>query len=95
METIRHAVALDFLRHLGEPVFCEDFNGFGYHMMVFSLADGVDGELALGRASAFDRIFGGPFGPVIDKAGLLTGDAFPFAATSTAEDAEFFRVVLL
>ena len=36
-----------FMRRLGEPVFLEDFNTFGFDMLIFTFADGVEGELAL------------------------------------------------
>src|SRR5262245_49309406 len=36
-----------FMRRLGQPVFLEDFNTFGFDMVLFTYADGVEGELAL------------------------------------------------
>ena len=45
-----------FLGRLGEPVFLEDFSGFGLDMVVFIFANGVKGELAFGYVSGFDRI---------------------------------------
>ncbi len=45
-----------FLGRLGEPVFLEDFSGFGLDMIVFIFAKGVKGELAFGHVSGFDRI---------------------------------------
>ena len=40
----------ELLQRLGHPVFAEDFSGFGFDMLLFILSDGVDGELACGRA---------------------------------------------
>ena len=47
-----------FLGRLGEPVFFEDFSECGFDMVVFVFSDGMEGELALGRASGFDHIHG-------------------------------------
>jgi len=66
-----------FLGRLGEPVFLEDFSGFGFDMIVFIFASGVEGELALGRASGFDHIHGGPFDVLVDKEGILDQKVFP------------------
>src|SRR5438105_457538 len=32
-----------FMRKLGEPVFLEDFNDFGFDMVIFTFANGVEG----------------------------------------------------
>jgi predicted nucleotidyltransferase len=66
-----------FLGHLGEAVFFEDFSDFGFDMVVFILSGGVEGELALGRASGFDHIHGGPFEILVDKEVILEGHVFP------------------
>jgi hypothetical protein len=66
-----------FLGHIGEPVFLEDFSGFGFDMVVFIFSGGVEGELALGRASGFDHIHGGSFEVLVDKEGILEGHVFP------------------
>lgn len=75
----------DFLGKLGEPVFREDFNGFGFDMVIFVLASGVEGEIAFGRTSGFDHLHGGPFEPVIDRAGVLRGKIFSPRQLSDAE----------
>jgi hypothetical protein len=66
-----------FLGHIGDPVFLEDFSGFGFDMVVFIFSGGVEGELALGRASGFDHIHGGSFEVLVDKEGILEGKVFP------------------
>jgi predicted nucleotidyltransferase len=66
-----------FMRRLGQPVFLEDFNDFGFDMVWFTFADGVEGELALARESRFDHIHGGPYKVLVDKKGLLDGKTFP------------------
>src|SRR5215210_5763743 len=66
-----------FMRGLGQPVFLEDFNDFGFDMVLFTFADGVEGELALARESRFDHIHGGPDKVLVDKKGLLAGKTFP------------------
>jgi predicted nucleotidyltransferase len=77
----RHA----FMRQLGEPVFLEDFNQFGFDMMIFTYADGVQGELAMERESNFEHIHGGPYKILIDKKGLLVGKVFPLLAPTEAQ----------
>jgi predicted nucleotidyltransferase len=66
-----------FMRRLGEPVFLEDFNGFGFDMVLFIFEDGVKGELALSKAKSFLHIHDGPYRVLVDKIGLLKGVVFP------------------
>lgn len=66
-----------FLRQIGQPVYLEDFDGFGFDMVIFILEDGVKGELALARASHFLHIHGGPHRTLVDKTGILEGVSFP------------------
>jgi hypothetical protein len=65
------------MAELGELVFLEDFNGFGFDLLLFIYADGVEGELALARASGFEQIVSGPFTALVDRGGLPTPRAFP------------------
>jgi predicted nucleotidyltransferase len=80
-----------FLGRLGAPVFFEDFSDFGFDMIVFVFSDGVEGELALGRASGFDHIHGGPFEVLVDKEGILEGRVFPLLQSTQAEQRETLR----
>lgn len=66
-----------FMEQLGEPVYLEDFNGFGFDMILFIYADGCQGELGLARASHFLHIHGGPYRVLVDKGNLLRGVDFP------------------
>ncbi len=66
-----------FVRQLGEPVFLEDFDEYGFDLLNFIFADGVEGELALGRAGGFHSIHGGPHVVLLDKTGILAGAMFP------------------
>jgi predicted nucleotidyltransferase len=66
-----------FMRQLGEPVYLEDFDGFGFDMVLFIFEDGIKGELALARASSFLHIHEGPYRVLVDKRGLLEGVTFP------------------
>jgi predicted nucleotidyltransferase len=78
------AVRHEFVRRLGNPVYLDDFNDFGFDMMQFTFEDGVEGELALARESRFDHIHGGPHTVLVDKKGLLEGRTF--APYHPAED---------
>jgi len=80
-----------FLRLLGEPVFLEDFNGYGFDMVNFIFADGTEGELALGRESHFTHIHGGPYRVLLDKKPILAGAVFPWHEPAQAEQIETLR----
>jgi len=70
----------DFVRSWGEPVSLEDvrnFEGLGFDMVLFELADGVKGELAFGAERNLLSIHGGPYEPLVDRVGLLDGVVFP------------------
>jgi hypothetical protein len=83
-----------FLKQLGEPVLQEDFNDFGFDMILFIFTTGVEGELALGREGAFDLLHGGPFTPLIDKKGILTEKVFPWNKPTEAAQREICRHLL-
>jgi hypothetical protein len=63
-----------FMRLLGEPLFLETF-GLP-DTLFFVLADGTEGELAVGRESAFREVAGGPHRVLLDKTGVLDGASF-------------------
>lgn len=77
-----------FLGRLGEPVFFEDFSECGFDMVVFVFSDGMEGELALGRASGFDHIHGKPFEVLVDKEGIMEGRVFPLHRPSQVQQRE-------
>jgi predicted nucleotidyltransferase len=69
-----------FMRSWGDPLRLEDvwnFEGLGFDMIRFQLADGVHGELALGHTENMMRIHGGPYRVLVDRTGLLDGVVFP------------------
>ena len=63
-----------FVRLLGEPVFVETFAR--PDTLFFILADGTEGELAVGRESAYREVANGPHWVLLDKTGVLEGAAF-------------------
>ncbi len=63
-----------FVRLLGEPVFVETFAQ--PDPLFFILADGTEGELAVGRESAYREVASGPHRVLLDKTGVLEGAAF-------------------
>ena len=77
-----------FLRLLGEPLFLENFQDFGFDLIVFILADGTEGELALGRESHFSHIHGGPYRTLLDKKDILSGVVFPWYEPDHARQIE-------
>ena len=84
----------EFMERLGQPVFLEHFDGFGFDMFVFVLDDGVQGELGLGGPDDFLHIHGGPFETLVDKEGLLEGVEFPRQGPSEAQQRETLREAL-
>ncbi|HWQ13772.1 MAG TPA: nucleotidyltransferase domain-containing protein [Roseiflexaceae bacterium] len=78
-----------FLRQLGEPLFLEDFDIPNF--VFFVLADGAEGELALGREGDFAHTHAGPHRVLLDKTGVLAGAAFPWRAPAPAEQVERLR----
>lgn len=80
------------MAQLGEPVLLEDFDGFGFDMLLFIYADGVEGELVLARASGIEQIASGPFTALVDRDGVLPPQAFPPAPKpNEAEQREQLR----
>lgn len=82
-----------FLRRLGTPLFMRDFTDYGFDLILFTLADGTEGELGLGRAGHFTHIHGGPYTVLLDKRGVLAGAVFPVAAVPEADQVETLRAV--
>ena len=79
---------------LGDPVFLEDYAGFGFDMVVFIFSNGVEGELALGRTSNFDHIHSGPFEVLVDKERHLEGKVFPSYEPAEEDQRETLRWLL-
>ena len=70
----------EFIADWGEVVILRDlvdFEGLGFDMVQFELADGVHGELAFGHTDNFMVIHGGPYEVLVDREGLLDGVEFP------------------
>ena len=64
----------------GKPTTLRDvwnFEGLGFDMTAFTLADGVHGEVAYGTTANFMALHGGPHEVLVDKTGLLEGVVFP------------------
>lgn len=77
-----------FLRRLGEPMFLEDYHGYGVDLVCFVFADGTEGELVFGRESHFLHMHEGPYTTLLDKKRLLAGTVFPGYRPTQAEQIE-------
>jgi predicted nucleotidyltransferase len=69
-----------FMEAWGPPVWMHevwDFEGLGFDMVLFELADGVRGELALGHDRNFRALHGGPHVVLVDPTSFLEGVEFP------------------
>jgi hypothetical protein len=87
----------EFVAAWGQPVFTDvtsDFEGLGFDMLHFVLADGVTGEVAVGHPGNFRRLHGGPYRILVDKAGLLDGVEFPLVSKSPEEQRSATRRAL-
>lgn len=84
-----------FMERLGEPVFLEYFDGFGFDMFVFIFDNGIHGELGIAKPNSFLHIHGGPFKTLVDKQGLLEAVEFPWQRPSEAQQVKFLRRELL
>jgi predicted nucleotidyltransferase len=74
--SLRH----ELIRRWGDPEWLEDvpnFEGLGFDMVRFRLADGVDGEIAFGHIENLTAMHGGPYEVLIDRIGVLEGVEFP------------------
>ena len=60
-----------FVRHLGKTIFLQDYHGNDTDLVFFILADGIEGEIALGRESHFTHILMSPHKVLLDKTGCL------------------------
>jgi predicted nucleotidyltransferase len=71
---------LDFVLPMGEPeqvTEYPDFEGLGFDLVHFELADDVTGEVAYAHTGNFTTMHGGPYEVFVDRAGLLDGVTFP------------------
>jgi predicted nucleotidyltransferase len=69
-----------FMHSWGEPISREDvwnFEDLGFDLIVFQLADGVRGEVALGTSENLMQMHGGPHDVLVDRTGMLDGITFP------------------
>lgn len=78
-----------FVQQLGEPVFLVTFNRS--NLIFYVLADGVEGEIGIGRASDFGAIHYGPFVVLVDKPGILAGRVFAEPVLNSQEQTENLR----
>lgn len=84
----------EFFKRFSEPVLLEHFDGFGFDMYVFVLAEGIQGELALAKPDHFDHIHGGPYEVLVDKAGLLEDVEFPWQRPTESQQLDQLRTHL-
>ena len=69
-----------FVEEMGKPDRLDDhanFEGLGFDLVHFELADGVNGEIAFGHTGNFLSLHGGPHEVLVDRIGLLDGITFP------------------
>jgi hypothetical protein len=84
-----------FVRKLGAPVFLETFSADGVDGVCFTLADGVEGEVVLGRQSQFPHMHVGPYKVLLDATGLLSGAVFPLPQVGESAQVETLRGIMV
>ena len=65
----------DLLRSLGEALFLEEHSFFGFLLLLYMYADGVEGEMALAPERDLATVHSGPYRALLDKTGVLQGHA--------------------
>lgn len=80
-----------FVERLGEPIFLEVFDEYGFDILFCVLSDGVECEIALGRAGRFTQIHLGPYRVLVDKTGVLAGVVFTGTGLAPDEQRETLR----
>lgn len=82
----------DFVSQLGPLLFLEDFDQ--PDMLFFIFANGLEGELGIGRESHFAGLTGGPAQVLLDKTGVLEGASFTLEPPSSEFQQERLRRLL-
>src|SRR5207302_5460308 len=82
-----------FIRRLGEPLLLEDFGT--PETVHFILADGTEGELAVGRERHFVQVARGATQVLLDPQGLLAGVTFVGHHPTPDEQRETLRRLLV
>jgi predicted nucleotidyltransferase len=80
-----------FIRQLGETVFLEEYASGGADFVFFTLADGTECELGLGRQSHVTHLHVGPYRVLLDPQGMLAGALLPRPDVAPAEQRETLR----
>jgi predicted nucleotidyltransferase len=65
------------LRSLGDVVFLEEHDDFGFLMVLYMYADGVHGEIALAPLQDLADVHAGPYVTLLDREGVLDDREFP------------------
>lgn len=84
-----HSQRFAFIRHLGEPVFAEDFDL--PNLVFYVLADGTEGELGYAGQGNLEGIHSGPYQVLVDKNGMLAGVVFSDHMPDNVEQTEKLR----
>lgn len=84
-----HSQRFAFIRHLGEPVFAEDFDL--PNLVFYVLADGTEGELGYAGQGNLEGIHSGPYQVLVDKNGMLAGVVFSDHMPDSVEQTEKLR----
>ena len=80
-----------FIQQIGSPIFRETYHGSGSDTLFFTFPDGVEAELALGRASHFTHIIIEPYTILVDKNGILADAVFTGYRPTQAEQTDTLR----
>lgn len=71
---------------MGQLVFYDQHNNFGFDLILFMFRNGVKGELGLGTIKNLKILHAGPFKVLVDKKGILKDIVFPDQPPLRGED---------
>jgi hypothetical protein len=66
----------DLMAALGELVFLEEHEDFGFLLILYIYRDGVGGEMALAPVREINDVHSGPFEVLVDRTGVMDGRVF-------------------
>lgn len=84
-----------FMSSLGDAVFLEEHEQFGFLMLLFIFDDGVHGEIAIAPARDLSTIHSGPYIPLLDRDGILEDRDFPAWRLDDGERTSIVRRLLV
>lgn len=84
-----------FMSSLGDAVFLEEHEQFGFLMLLYMFDRGVHGEIAIAPAADLATIHSGPYIPLLDEDGILEDRDFAATRLDESERTSIVRRLLV